>query len=200
METVEPIRSKKKIEAMKIMLAAGREGDRNLLLFTLGINTAYRISDLGKLKLENVLEISANGHVVVKERLALREQKTGKHNSVILGDKLRKMIIDYCRNHFPDAIDQRDFDGYLFPSARNRTNPLSRQSIWRIISTAGHQVGLEHIGTHTMRKTFGYWLYKSNVSVEIIQQLLNHSNAQTTLRYIGITQDDKDNAVQSLNL
>ena len=71
METVEPIRSKKKIEAMKIMLAAGREGDRNLSLFTLGINTAYRISDLGKLKLENVLEISANGHVVVKERLAL---------------------------------------------------------------------------------------------------------------------------------
>ncbi len=137
MEFVEPIRSKKKIEAMKIMLASGREGDRNLLLFTLGINTAYRISDLGKLKLENVLEVSGNGHVVAKDRLALREQKTGKHNSVILGDKLRKMIIDYCREHFPEALDQRDFDGYLFPSARDRSKPLSRSRFGALSAQQG---------------------------------------------------------------
>ena len=182
------------------MLSAGREGDRNLLLFTLGINTAYRISDLGKLRLSDVLEISGNGRIIAKDRLAIREQKTGKYNSVILSDKLRRLILDYCKTHFDQAMDLRNFDDYLFPSARDRSKPLSRQSVWRIISTAGSQVGLEHIGTHTMRKTFGYWLYKSGVSVEIIQQLLNHSNAKTTLRYIGITQDDKDNAVQGLDL
>ena len=200
MEFVEPIRDKKKIEAMKVMLSAGREGDRNLLLFTLGINTAYRISDLGKLRLSDVLEISGNGRIIAKDRLAIREQKTGKYNSVILSDKLRRLILEYCKTHFDQAMDLRNFDDYLFPSARDRSKPLSRQSVWRIISTAGSQVGLEHIGTHTMRKTFGYWLYKSGVSVEIIQQLLNHSNAKTTLRYIGITQDDKDNAVQGLDL
>ena len=182
------------------MLSAGREGDRNVLLFTLGINTAYRISDLGKLRLRDVLEVSGNGRIVARDRLTIREQKTGKHNSVILSDKLRRNILDYCKTHFDQALTLRSFDGYLFPSGRDRTQPLSRQSVWRIISTAGSQVGLEHIGTHTMRKTFGYWLYKSGVSVEIIQQLLNHSNSKTTLRYIGITQDDKDNAVASLDL
>ena len=42
--------------------------------FSVGINTAYRISDLRQLKLSDVLEIS-RGRVIVKERLAMKEQK-----------------------------------------------------------------------------------------------------------------------------
>lgn len=34
----------------------------------------------------------------------------------------------------------------------------------------------------------------------IIQDLLNHSSEKETLRYIGITQNDKDTAVKSLDL
>ena len=81
MKTVEPIRDKKKIDAMKAILASGKYGQRNLVLFSIGINTAYRISDLRQLKLADVLEIS-RGRVVVKDRLAMKEQKTAKHNSV----------------------------------------------------------------------------------------------------------------------
>ena len=80
MKSVEPIRDKKKIDAMKAILASGKYGQRNLVLFSIGINTAYRISDLRQLKLRDVLEIS-RGRVIVKERLAMKEQKTAKHNS-----------------------------------------------------------------------------------------------------------------------
>ncbi len=48
-----------------------------------------------------------------------------------------------------------------------------------------------------MRKTFGY---KQGTKIEIIQSLLNHSFQRETLRYIGITQEDKDIAVRSLEL
>jgi integrase len=51
-----------------------------------------------------------------------------------------------------------------------------------------------------MRKTFGYFLYKNNTPMAIIQDLLNHSSEKETLRYIGITQNDKDTAVKSLDL
>lgn len=60
--------------------------------------------------------------------------------------------------------------------------------------------GISNIGSHSMRKTFGYFLYKNKVPIEIIQDLLNHSSQRDTLRYIGITQEDKDIAVMSLNL
>ncbi|MBD2870063.1 tyrosine-type recombinase/integrase [Paenibacillus sp. IB182493] len=46
------------------------------------------------------------------------------------------------------------------------------------------------IGTHTLRKTFGYHAFQQSVDITIIQRLLNHSSPRITLAYIGITQDD----------
>lgn len=199
MEFVEPIRDKKKINDMKAILAAGKFGDRNVLLFSIGINTAYRISDLRTLKLIDVLEISRN-KVVAKERLAMKEKKTGKNNSVYISKKLRKQIETYVNKKFPEEVATRNFDRYLFPSRNDENKPLARESLWRIISTAGERVGLKNIGTHSMRKTFGYFLYKDGANLALIQDLLNHSSQRETLRYIGITQEDKDAAVRSLDL
>ena len=166
MKTVEPIRDKKKIDAMKAILASGKYGQRNLVLFSIGINTAYRISDLRQLKLADVLEIT-RGRVVVKDRLSMKEQKTAKHNSVYISNKLRKTILEYV---------QQEFDHYLFPSRKGTNEPLNRQSLWRIIHDAGTAIGLKDIGPHSMRKTFGYFLYKQGTKTEIIQSLLNHSS------------------------
>lgn len=88
MEIVNPIRDKKKIEDMKAVLASTEKGKRNVLLFTLGINTAYRISDLGRLKLSDVLMVSRQ-KVVAKEPLQMKEKKTSKNNSIIISSKLR---------------------------------------------------------------------------------------------------------------
>lgn len=199
MKTVEPIRDKKKIDAMKAILASGKYGQRNLVLFSIGINTAYRISDLRQLKLADVLEITRS-RVVVKDRLSMKEQKTAKHNSVYISNKLRKTILEYVQQEFPEQILQKEFDHYLFPSRKGINEPLNRQSLWRIIHDAGTAIGLKDIGPHSMRKTFGYFLYKQGTKTEIIQSLLNHSSQRETLRYIGITQEDKDTAVKSLDL
>ncbi|WP_259455111.1 tyrosine-type recombinase/integrase [Listeria monocytogenes] len=67
------------------------------------------------------------------------------------------------------------------------------------MSTADKKAGLENLGTHSMRKTFGYHLYKNGVGLELIQVLVNYS-PKITLRYIGIEQEDKDQAVSSLGL
>jgi len=47
----------------------------------------------------------------------------------------------------------------------------------------------ENVGTHTLRKTFGYHFYKQTKDVAMLQNILNHSVQNITLRYIGITQD-----------
>ena len=199
MEFVEPIRDPKKLTAMKAVLANGKMGQRNLVLFSVGINTAYRISDLRQLQLSDVLTISRQ-RVVVKERLTLKEQKTSKINSIILSTHLRSLIRAYVEESFPDYLQQQDLDHYLFPSRSGTDQPLNRSQLWRILSGAADAVGVEHVGTHSMRKTFGYHLYKQGTPLEIIQTLLNHSSARETLRYIGITQEQKDTAVMSLDL
>ncbi|ECB9822838.1 tyrosine-type recombinase/integrase [Listeria monocytogenes] len=69
-----------------------------------------------------------------------------------------------------------------------------------MISTAGKKAGLDDLGTHSMRKTFGYHLYKNGVGLELIQVLLNHSSLKITLWYIGIGQENKGQAVSRLGL
>ncbi|EAD9125247.1 site-specific integrase [Listeria monocytogenes] len=201
MEEVQPIKNLEKIALMKTILSQGDFGERNVLLFSIGINTAYRISDLLSLKLSDVLEIYRQ-KVRVKSRLKMTEQKTEKNNSVILTKKLQKDIWDFVVKEHAQAIDQQDLDHYLFTSRKKKAGerPLTRQQGWYIISEAGKKAGLENLGTHSMRKTFGYHLYKNGVGLELIQVLLNHSSPRITLRYIGIEQEDKDQAVSSLGL
>lgn len=65
--TVDPIRSEKDIKKVKRIL---RDNPRDLLLFTMGINNGLRISDLLKLKVGDVREVSAS------ETLRIKETKT----------------------------------------------------------------------------------------------------------------------------
>ncbi len=43
---------------------------------------------------------------------------------------------------------------------------------------------IKNIGSHSMRKAFGYFLYMNGTHIEIIQELLNHSSQRETLRDI----------------
>ena len=62
------------------------------------------------------------------------------------------------------------------------------------------QGGLEEIGTHTMRKTFGYFFYKQYKDVAKLQKILNHSSPSITLIYIGIDQDEIDESYAGFSI
>ncbi len=186
MEFVQPIRDKKKIDDMKKVL---RENLRDYALFTLGINSGLRISDLLKLKVSDVLDGKK-----IRDRITIREQKTGKTKDFPLGKTTKKALEEHLAtwNHQPDD--------YLFRSRKGK-GALSRQQAFNIINGAARVVGIkEQIGTHTLRKTFGYHAYKQGMDITIIQKLLNHSAPSVTLRYIGITQDQLDSVYLTLEL
>lgn len=187
MELVQPIRDKNKIEAIKKILKA--DNLRDYSLFVLGINSGLRISDLLNLKISDVAEGKK-----IKDRISLREQKTGKTKDFPLGASSIKALKEYL-----DTRDYADND-WLFPSQKGG-GPITRQHAWRILSEAAKTVGItEAVGTHTLRKTFGYWAFKSGIDITRIQKLLNHSSPGITLAYIGITQEELDDVYLELNL
>ena len=171
MEFVQPIRSKEDIERMKNALA--KTGTRNRLLFCLGINTGLRVSDILGLR---VADVRNNDFVWIKE------QKTGKQ---------RKVRISAVRDDINAYIQGMKDDEYLFAS-RKGDGHITRVQAYRILNAAAAECGLDEIGTHTMRKTFGYWHYKQYRDVALLQKLFNHSSPSITLRYIGIEQDEID--------
>ncbi|AOT72539.1 hypothetical protein Gferi_25085 [Geosporobacter ferrireducens] len=72
---------------------------------------------------------------------------------------------------------------------------------WTILKNACAALGVkENVGTHTLRKTWGYWAWKSGVPLPIIMEVLNHSSLSVTKRYLGITQDEINDAYIGLNL
>lgn len=89
---------------------------------------------------------------------------------------------------------------YLFKSRKGENRPITTVEAYRIISEAAKRIGLEEIGTHTMRKTFGYWHYQQYKDVAILQEIFNHSSPSVTLRYIGINQDNIDKSYMNFSL
>ncbi|MFK2827113.1 site-specific integrase [Bacillus sp. B190/17] len=188
MNTVQPIRDKEKIEGMKRVLRASSLRDE--LLFTLGINTGLRISDILNLKIGDVLRRKK-----IVERLELREQKTKKVRLIVFSMKTRRLIQRYLEEKRPTARS----DEPLFLSQKG--GAISRQHAYFILNEAARYVGItERIGTHSLRKTFGYFAYKQGIDLAMIQKLLNHSNQAETLRYIGITQEQLDQVMMKLDL
>ena len=77
--------------------------------------------------------------------------------------------------------------------------PITRQRAYTILRDAADEFGLDSIGCHTLRKTFGYHLYKKTKDAITIKEILNHSSISVTLRYIGINQDRKDNLIEEIS-
>lgn len=181
MNLVQPIRDKKKLEEIKKILI--KKNYRDYILFMVGINTGLRISDILELKVKNVKD---------KMHIVIQENKT---------DKLKRFKINtYLRNILEDYIFNMDEEEYLFQSKKGINKPISRVQAYRILNDVAKEVGLDEIGTHTMRKTMGYHFYQKTKDVVLLQELFNHSAPSVTLRYIGINQDIIDQAIDEFSL
>ena len=169
MNIVDPIREKEGINAIKRNLK--ESGTRNLLLFLLGINTGLRVSDLLTLKVRDIKG---------KESVQIVEKKTKKIKKFPIPQNIKSFVNEY--------VDRKPLCKQLFKSQKSN-KPISRVQAYRIINKACKKIGLEHSGTHTLRKTFGYHFYKQTKDIAMLQKILNHSSQDITLRYIGVTQE-----------
>lgn len=174
MNEVQPIKSIRDISRMKKALRG-----RDLLLFTLGINTALRISDLLTLTTSDV-----SGDYIV-----LTESKTKKTKRIKINASAREAI----RKLAPE-------EGPLFPS-RKGGKSISRVQAYRILNAAAERAGVTvEIGCHSLRKTAGYHTYKKTGDIALTMKLLNHSSERETLRYIGLDAETLDDTYEALCL
>ena len=80
-------------------------------------------------------------------------------------------------------------------AARGATRPSAESKHDRIIRAAVEALSfVSYVSCHSLRKTFGYHLWKSGVSPAVIMEIYNHSNFGVTRRYLGVCQNDKNEA------
>jgi len=175
MKSVAAVKTTDQISVVSHMLEKhGGEIYRDI--WQLGLNLALRITDLLGLTYDDF-----DG----SDTITVVEKKTGKSRIIKLNEKAQTII---ARRSADNPNDQ-----FVFQAKSNRAKslnkPIARGSVARKFAEVGDIVGV-HLGTHSMRKTRGYAMWKASVPLEVIARVLNHSSPAVTMRYIGLEQAD----------
>lgn len=194
MNAVQPIRD---MEVLDRCYDIARRHDRSRktgevsweLLLLVGLNTSLRISDIRRFRVRDLRG---------RDYAEIKAQKTGKEARILINPPARRAI--------NRLLAGRDADEYVFKSRQqdtstHRARPITRQRAYQILNRIAREAGIrDHIGCHTLRKTFGYHYYKMTGDVVSLQRILCHSSRRETLIYIGVIQEEIDESLMKFNL
>lgn len=178
---VEPIREKELIQECMQYLES--KSERNKIMFAIGIYTGLRIGDILRLKVKDVYH---------KNKIVIKQEKTERYIEIPINRELKKILNNYCEDKAQTE--------YLIKSRVGHNHPISKDRAYKIFREMSEDLGIEGIGTHSMRKTCGYHLYYSGgKDIVNVMNILGHKEPSMTLRYIGLTQDTKEKAMKKLS-
>lgn len=203
--TAEPIKSMDDILKISEFLI-DHERYRDNMLFIVGINFGLRVSDLRMLRFSNLI----NDNLTFKDSFPVFEKKTRntrlrkKNRYITINTAVIEAVTLYLENTSDVSLSD-----YMFRSESNRGGnkncPLTNQSIDRILKGIADDLGLTtKMSTHTLRKTFCYWMmvrgYNEPRRLLLLQKMLNHSSPAQTMAYIGLDAEEISEAYRALNL
>jgi integrase len=176
---VEPIKSLSDIRTIKKLLA---DNPRNLALFTLGINTNLRASDLVRITVGQVRGLKP------MDEIEIRETKTKKPRRI----SINAACVEVIAAAINDAGDPDD-DDPLFKGQRGAG--LTVPSVINLVKGWCKKINLQsNFGSHTLRKTFGYQQRVAfGVGLPELMVAFNHSSQRKTLDYLCIQPDEVKN-------
>lgn len=190
-QTVLPIKDTNILhEVENSLLTKYRYGERNLMIFKVGMVTMLRVSDVLRLKIDDVFN---NGEV--KKDAFIHDKKTGKPNVIYL-KPLKKDLEKYY-----EWLKENDLlDKWLFPSSKRPERHITEKQYYKIMADTGDWLGIPYLGTHTMRKTGAYRVYQqSNHDIGLVMHLLNHSSEKMTLAYLGLDRESVEDKLDKID-
>lgn len=188
-QTVYPIRKYDEILAMANWLYQNRD-TKYVLAFIIGCNVGLRANELLKLKYNQVFD--QNGNVRYEDDIAdtsdviyIYQAKTDKDRPVFLNLACKEALEWFFQDRGPRLHSNR----YLFPSREG--GHIKVDTFRKVLKEAAQACGIkENIGTHTLRKIFGYHLWmqdpEARTDVTLIQAIYGHSAPKITMRYLGL--------------
>lgn len=174
---VQPITKQRDINTIKRLLS---NSPRNYALFTIGINSALRGSDLARIKVGDIRGLA------IGEHFTLREKKTQKLREVTINKPIYEAV-NALLAEIPDANDK----DYLFPSQKGK-GPLTTSYLNQMIKKWCRMVNLKgNFGSHSLRKTWGYHARVTfGMDLASLVDCFGHATQKQTLTYLCIQQDE----------
>lgn len=195
---VDPIRSKSDLKLIRALLA---DKPRDLCLFTFGINSNLRASDLLQIRVGQVRDLKAG------EWFTIREQKTNKSRQVTVNAPMAEAIKRLLAT-MPAAQDGDLLFQSRTKAPRNAVTKHLKRRGTVVRQPLPGEITVPHLtrmvkgwcraakikgnyGAHSLRKCWGYMMRtEHNAPVYLLSRAFNHSSEQVTMRYLGITQQE----------
>lgn len=159
-----------------------KDGDyRMSLLIGCGAFFGLRISDLLSLSWDMLLD---------SDSFVLMEQKTGKRRIIKVNADFRKHILDCYQ-----ALNVTNRAEKCFLSRKKVVYSVQRINVRLKEIKAKYGIKVEHLSTHSLRKTFGRKVVEnagenSEMALIKLSELFNHTSPQITRRYLGLRQEE----------
>ena len=176
-----PILSKDQLSELFMLPKNTHLGRRDLMILVLLFDTAVRVEELVKLKIENVI-------LFVMEPYILVEGKGGKERTVALSSKTVALLKDYM-----EEFHTGNTYGPLFYTViRGEKGKMSTRNVERLVKKyadilRGQVPGVpESVYPHMFRRTRASGLYQDGVDISLISKVLGHSSIETTKDHYAI--------------
>lgn len=174
---VEPIRYLADIKRIKNLLV---QRPRDLALFTLGINTPLRVSDLLKLTYGKVVGLAPGDSLVIIEKRTGRRLRIG----------FNRACCEAVTNLIAGAQKIPSPTSFLFASRRGAV--LLPSSVHRLVKSWCKAIGLDgNYGANSLRKTWGYHQFATfGTDLSRLSTYFNHPSRRQTLDYLCLVPED----------
>ncbi len=183
---VEPIRTLDAIGNIKTLLGAQ---PRNLCLFSLGINTAYRASELLSLRVSDV------AHLGTGDSIDIKQIKTQKYRRATLNGEAHRALCGWL-----DVHPEPNGNAPLFLSQKG--GALSVSAVNQLVKKWCRDIGLQgNYGSHSMRKSWGYHQrMQLDTPVALLMRAFGHATEMQTLEYLCIQPEELKNLYLKMEL
>lgn len=178
-------------EVQDTLLNNFKAGRRNYTVFQVGKATLLRVSDVMRLKQADIFNPDGS----IKQNAFIHDRKTGKPNTLYLKPVQTELLL-----YRQWLLDHKLDSEWLFPSIQHPECHITEKQFYKIMSKVGDLLGINYLGTHTMRKTGAYRVYtQSNYNIGLVMHLLNHSSESMTLAYLGLDQASTENMLNQID-
>ncbi|MCA1646515.1 MAG: tyrosine-type recombinase/integrase [Chloroflexi bacterium] len=187
--TPQPPRHLTDREEEALIAAVSQHGSlRDRTLLVVALHTGLRAEELCGLKPEHVHLGRRSGHVSIYG-------KRNKYREVPLNSTARDALTSYLQTLPDGAI-------YLFPCRKRADSsagvgPVGERALIYIVSKYAEQARVRDLSPHDLRHRFGYRMAQT-VPLHRLAQLMGHDSLDTTLRYVSGTQQDLQQAVETI--
>jgi site-specific recombinase XerC len=167
------------------------QGERDLAIFNLAIDSKLRACDLVKLRLDDICS-----GVNVRRRATVVQKKTRRPVQFEITEQSRSSVEAWL------PMLRATGSRYLFPSRLHASPHISVRQYARLVHRWVESIGLESTsdGTHSMRRTKAAQIYRKTGNLRAVQLLLGHTKLESTVRYLGIEVDDALNISEQIEL